>query len=89
LIIQQGITGRLLSHQSLASPISFQWVEEKAHNILDQDEWATLKYYIREYVRENVSVNELGLSLLDLFDTDEKVLFLSRYFGLYLHFIRI
>lgn len=73
MIIQQGLAGKLSSHQSLASPVSFQWVEEKAKSILNQDDWSALKYHIREYARGNLTVNELGLSLLDLFDTDQKV----------------
>ena len=74
MIIQQGLAGKLSSHQSLASPVSFQWVEEKAKAILNQDDWSALKYHIREYARGNLTVNELGLSLLDLLDTDEKVI---------------
>ncbi|XP_066933845.1 uncharacterized protein [Clytia hemisphaerica] len=82
LIIQEGLPGRLSSHQSLASPVSFQWVEEKARGLLNQDEWATLKYYIREYARQNLTVNELGLSLLDLFDSDEKMTLIDEIRGI-------
>lgn len=72
-MFQQGITGGLLSHQSIASPISLQWIDEKAQSHLNKDEWATLKYYIREYIHQNLSVNELGISLLELLDTKKKV----------------
>ena len=63
----------MLNYQSVASPKSFQWIEEKAQTQLNNEDWTTLKYYIRDYVHRNLTVNELGISLLELLDTREKV----------------
>lgn len=71
-MIQSGIAGSQLHHQSVTGPTSYQWIEEKAQYCLSEDEWNTLKYYVREYVHGRLSVNEFVFTLLELLDSNEK-----------------
>ena len=72
-MFKPGIAGSQIQHQAAVGPTSYSFLEEKANHSLNQDEWLTLKYYIREYIHGDVTVNGFALSLMDLLDTDEKV----------------
>ena len=72
-MFKQGIAGSQLNHKSSVGPPSYRWMEEKARYYLTEDDWLTLKFYVREYACYNIQVDVMVLSLLDLFDTNEKV----------------
>ena len=61
-------------HNSMLSQRS-QWtlLEEQGKQLLNDNERATMNYYISEYEHDNVSVSSLVLALLELLNTRAKV----------------
>ncbi|XP_065647397.1 uncharacterized protein LOC100208667 isoform X3 [Hydra vulgaris] len=81
-VFKPGIVGTQIQHQAVIGPTSYSFLEKKANHSLSQDEWLTLKYYIKEYIHGDITVNGFALSLMDLLDTEAKMSLLNDVRGI-------
>lgn len=48
-------------------------IEEQARQLLNDNERATMNYYLAEYEKSQINVQSLNLALFELFNTQAKV----------------
>ena len=59
--------------QNLVSSSPHSIMADLARSLLSKSEWKTLSYYLDQYEKERIGVEDLVTAMLRLLDTDEKV----------------
>lgn len=67
--------GSQLMHSSMSNKQTQRgMIEEQARNLLNSSERTTMNYYLSEYQQGNIEVEALSLALIELLNTDAKVI---------------
>ncbi|XP_033105597.1 whirlin-like isoform X2 [Anneissia japonica] len=72
---KKGIAGSQIMYNT---SMTWNMIEEQARQLLNENERGTMKYYLGEYQKAHISVDELVLALFELLNTHAKFSLLSE-----------